>query len=54
LPLRISDIDLLPAIRRDIHLLRVIDRDRRRITPQIAQLPQRSQEKLVLLIRHLY
>src|SRR5262245_10400361 len=28
LPLRFSDIDLLPTVRRDIHLLRIIDRDR--------------------------
>jgi len=29
-------IDLLSAIRRDVHLLRIIDRDLRRVAPQIT------------------
>src|SRR5262245_2354066 len=40
----LDGIHLMSSVRRDIHLLRNIDRNWSRIPPQSAQLPKRSQE----------
>ena len=47
-------VQLLSAIRRNIHLLRIVYRDWRRIPTQIAQLPKRPQEQAVVPIHHLH